>query len=241
MGLAKVIVFGVNGLFFCLGVAIACIAGFAISEFQTYSKIMSMDGLIITAVMGGGICLISLITIIGAKSHSKALLFISSALMLAIILVQLIGGLITFQWAGRLDSVNNPTFNQQADPWVKKVDNLSNCTYNECCARNVSSPVNLPKQPKSGFNFSPCNKGLFTVQPAACIPLKKLNLLVASKCAAPGQFRQGVTSYLKSRIGVIGGIMIGFVALEFLSFFFSMVVMCKKKEDFFSDAYIAPE
>lgn len=225
----------INSVFLVLGIAMIGVSAYGLVEFQNYGEFMSKDGFFILIAMGAIAMIISLLGICGALQKNKLMLLIYIVAMLVIVLGQLIMGVLTMIWAGRVDLVQNNKFvADQTDPFIKRIDNLSNCTWNACCQGYMNNTLT------PGVD-APCDLQLFTVQPAACVALNQVLLLEPAKCATAGDFKLGVAEYFKGKVGTMATAAIIVIVCEVIALFFAMGLLCKKKDELYGDAYVIPE
>jgi hypothetical protein len=83
---------------------------------------------------------------------------------------------------------------------------------------------------------APCDLTLFSIQHAVCVGLDTLKLLAPTHCQSPGDFRSGVSLYLKGNIGTVGGTCIAVVGLQAAALLFACGLMCMRKDEMF-DVY----
>ena len=203
--LAKFLLVIINVVFMIVGAVLTGFSGYALSQGPQLTAVLPKSALVVAAASGAGLMLFSCIGCTAATKHKRFLLFVYSAVVLAIILSELIAGVLIGSYLGLVSGID--IHNPAADQAQKEFVVALNSTYNFCCVNNPDAPA------CSWINdVAPgCAKGV-------------------GLSGGLGEFKDDVQSYIQTNMKPFSTVLIILAIVELVSLFSACHLACMKPE-----------
>lgn len=191
----------VNFILLVVGCAMAGAGAWAVKNHKHFAAVVPAEGIYIFMATGGALLLLSILGMVGALKRkswwARCFLYIFAIIMVLVIIIEVAAAALIFKTAGKLSKVKN----QEVNIATNEIDRFINDTMYACCD-------NYP-----GGNS----------KDVACkwIPAK---LLDPFHCEDFKKFKQGIISYLSSRMKPLAIICASITVVEMLCVWAAIVL-----------------
>lgn len=253
--LAKGFIYAFTGILMVMGVAILGSSLYVNSNYSDFSDLFSSWGLMMGAICGAALFLVSFLGCWGTKTQNKCFIFVFLVVVFVVLLAQFAAGVAYLGYIGKLDDVtaNSTKAEDLVDATNKKINDFIYSTYNTCCYADPDICQTLPtvtgppyfcrKVTKCGLLSPPaCLVGdEISVKKEVCTALSEGGFTCEKALTgldlflAPKKYQRNVYNFMDKNTKFFGRIAAFIGGIEVLALVFSIVLMCQNKDQFYED------
>jgi hypothetical protein len=226
--IAKTMTIVINVVFAVMGIVVLSMAAYGLAKFSDFEDLVSKGGLTLTLLVGVFILCLSGMGIFGAKKQNKVVLLVYTGLLGVLIILQLVGGALMAAWMGKISDVRESSLGEfgsdAVDNAMFHMDNLVNCTFNECCVE------------EDGFDMVKCDSETYEIAPLVCksvLGVDGVDIINDHNCKSETAWREAILGWAEGNMQSISIAAIVLAVVELAAFVFSVYLMCTHKDQFF--------